>query len=243
MTWWKAIRRIIRWSLPVNLLLAGAAYACLHHPVMQVRTLEASYVDGCAVDSIFQQRIADLVFVRGDSNLLHIDTEGIADSVLSWDSDLLRVDVGLRPPHTVCVRIERSQPLAWWATPRLQAVDYRGQVLKSDSFAECSSLPILSPTDFLEKNLDRMHSIDLYQQLLRHDQRWGQVISQIGCNADSGWYLILSADAEKVLLGWEITQAKLDRLARFLESTPIQHWQGAHIDVRFSERVIVTPSG
>ncbi len=242
MSWWSTIRRVVRWLLPVNILLAGAAYACLQHPIMRVQELEVTYEDGRCADSSLHQRVADMVFAHEDSNLLQVDTRAIADSILACDPDLIWADVSLRPPHSVRVLLKRSEPLAWWAAPTLQPVDCRGQILKADSLDGFKSLPILSRANFLEKNLDRMYSIDLYQQLLRHDQRWGQVISQVGCLADTGWCLILNAGAERVLLGWDISDAKLNRLVRFLESTPPSEWQGAQIDVRFSERVIITPA-
>lgn len=238
MSWWRRLIWVCKILLPVNLLLAGAALACLEYPVFRLREIDLVFADGRAVSPELYQQTTAILPVTADSNLFAIDEQALARSILLWNADLSRVEVRLVPPHKLVIRLHAAQPTLWWSADRVLCLAGDGHPLKAE-VPDDTGYPICVGQGF--GKFERWQLVQFYERLVAHNPLWTEVISQVHYDPSAGWLLILNGGAERILLGHHPDENAFGRVCRFLESVPEEEWACGTIDARFGGRIIVTP--
>lgn len=237
---WKRIIRVCKFLLPINLLLAGAAAACLEYPVFRLREIEIAFADNREVTPEFYQKVCQAIPVTPDSNLFSVDENKIVKAILARENDLVRVDARLVLPDKLFLRLHIAQPALWWSAHQVFSLAGDGRSVDAPAGDRGSGFPIGVGDNATDGTIERWRMIEFYQSMVEHDPRWGEVISQIEHDPQAGWLLVLNGGAERIFLGKHADFITFDRVARFLETVPEEAWAGATIDARFGGRIIIT---
>lgn len=238
MSWLRSTSWFARVVLPVDLLAVAAIVGALNYPVFRLKVVDVAYIDGREVTPKMHEQVRRAVHLDADSNLFSVATELVA-RLLLHDDDLAKVDVRLKLPDCLQVRLAAARPTLWWAQGReVTAVAGDGRPVAA---SEGGSFPVGSGPNSADSTLVRWRLLDLYHRLIRHDSRWAEVIAQISLDSVLGWELVLNGDGEHIILGQEGTTETFDRVTRFLECIPEQDWKHTTIDARFRERIVLSP--
>jgi len=232
------IRRVGKILLPINLLIIAAVFACLQYPVFRLKEVTVAYADGREVPADMYDQVCEVVSIGADSNLFSIDRQKITNTLLQ-DAGITKVGVRLGLPDKLVVRLYAAQPVIWWLDCRVESLGRDGKPVAEPPHSQTLGYPIGSAK--VDSMLIRWRLLGFYQQLIEHDSRWAGVISQIECDAHTGWQLVLNGGAERLLLGWHPGVETLDRVVRFLETVPEAHWKHGTIDARYEGNIIVVP--
>jgi hypothetical protein len=228
--------------LPVNLLLAGAAVACLEYPVFCLREIEIAFADGRDVPPELYQKVRAAITAAADSNLFSLDENKIAKSVLEQNDNLVRVDARLVLPDKLRIRMHPAKPMLWWSERRVLSLAGDGRLVPVAATDCFSGFPIGAGHGAPNETITRWRMLEFYQALVEHNPRWAEVISQIENDPTAGWLLVLNGGAERIIFGRYPDTETFDRVVRFLETVPEDEWARATIDARFGGKVIVTSS-
>ncbi len=235
--WQHRLRRVV---LPTFLLLAIGVGLCQWYPLCTLRTVDVAYTDGRDITAEMYDRLTQIIEVSPDSNLFSVDEKQIAD-VLIADPAIAAAAVRLAPPHTLKVRLTAAEPVLWWSGDQIIGLGGNGEPVPSSASYVPADHPLAASPDAVDTIAARWRLVNFRQQLIEHDPRWENIISQIEWNDDSGWLLILNRGAERILLGGTPGRETLDLLAGFLQSVPEEQWENGKIDARFDGRIILTP--
>lgn len=241
MNWWRRLSWVGKILLPVNVLLVAATAACLEYPVFRLAYMEVDFADGREVPPELFHQIAQTVAAPVDSNLLSLNGDAIAESILQQHDDLVRVDVRMVLPDRILICLHAAQSTIWWSARDVLPVAGDGRSMRKISTGDSADYPVCFGRTGADQVIDRWRAIEFYQRLIAHDPRWADVISQISNDPAVGWVLVLNGGAEHVILGKSPDIAALNRVARFLESVPESAWARGTIDARFGGRIVVAP--
>lgn len=240
------LRRMRRWGkiiLPLNVMVAVVVGVCLQYPVFKLRLIDIAYADGREVPADLYDQVKQVLVMDADSNLFSINKSKIADLLLT-DEDIDRVEVNIRLPGRLVVRLAPAKPVMLWAGKRVTCLAGDGRVVQAPEKLPAVGCPvggIGGDGGDESSSLARWRIVEFYQRLVRLDPRWGEVISQIDYDRAVGWRVLLNRGAEQIILGRCPTVGTLKRVVRFLQNVPEDQWQNGRIDARFRGRIILAP--
>nr|WP_232236380.1 FtsQ-type POTRA domain-containing protein [Nocardia sp. BMG51109] len=106
------VRRIVRWALPVAVLLVILVGVAYFTPVFSVRTVR---IEGLV--TVSERQVRDVLRIPGGRSMLRIDTDAMARRVATIPKvHSARVQRGF--PGTVRVTVEERTPVAYFESPQ-----------------------------------------------------------------------------------------------------------------------------
>lgn len=236
----QSIRRAGKILLPVNVLILAAIAVCWHYPVFRLQAIEVDYADDRAITEDIYEQVCRAVVVSPDSNLFSIEKEKVAEELIQ-DEEIAEVDIRLVLPDRLEVRLHPAQPILWLAEKNLLPVAADGRPVQNVEDFHEDGYPIGGDNGGCDVTVKRWRLVEFYRELVEHDARWADVISQIVCDSVTGWQVILNGGAERILLGLNPDTRTFTRVVQFLETVPEARWKHGTIDARFDGSIILTP--